>query len=170
MQYKDLLRGTVLLVAFEGTILAGISAFAINSEADDVLAAVSLAWWAIAMGIGVWLGRPSRTVEVLAGPLAAAKTATQLPSESPARIAFMRLWPVALFAILAGVAAPFVPQVTAIAAGFAFAVAGTWRNRESAVAAVEERDGVCFFIEYGNAFEAVKLIRTPGLRRDALRS
>ena len=33
--------------------------------------------------------------------------------------------------------------------------------------AVEERDGVVFFVENGSAFEPVKLIRSPGLRRGA---
>ena len=102
MQYKDLLRGTVLLVAIEATGLAAISAVTINSTGDDKLAALSLGWWLIAIVGGVWLGRPSRTAEVLRGPLAAAKTSTQLPAESPVRIALARLWPIALFAILAG--------------------------------------------------------------------
>jgi hypothetical protein len=102
---------------------------------------------------------------VLRGPLAAAKTSTQLPAEAPARIALARLWPIALFAIIAGAAGPLWPQVTAIATGFALAVATAWRNREAAVTAVEERDGVCFYVEHGSAFDPVTLIRTPGLRR-----
>ena len=141
MQYKDLLRGTVLLVAIEATGLAAISAVTINSTGDDTLAALSLGWWLVAIVGGIWLGRPSRTAEVLRGPLAAAKTSTQLPAESPVRIALARLWPIALFAILAGAAGPFLPQVPAIATGFALGVATAWRNREAAVTAVEERDG-----------------------------
>jgi len=165
MQYKDLLRGTVLLVAIEATGLAAISAVTINGTGEDRLAALSLGWWLIAIAVGVWLGRPSRTAEVLRGPLAAAKTSTQLPAETPTRIALARLWPIALFAIVAGAAGPLWPQVPAIATGFALAVAAAWRNREAAVNAVEERDGVCFYVEHGSAFDPVKLIRTPGLRR-----
>ena len=167
MQYKDLLRGTVLLIAVEATGLAAIAAVTINAAGDDVLAALSLAWWLIAIAAGVWLGRPSRTRRALSAPLAAARTATQLPSESPVRIALARLWPVGLFAILAGAAGPLLPQVPAIATGFALAVAAAWRNREAAVAAVEERDGVCFYVEHGSAFDPIKLIRTPGLMRGA---
>jgi len=33
------------------------------------------------------------------------------------------------------------------------------------VTAIEERDGVCFYVEKGSAFEPIKLIRTPGLMR-----
>jgi hypothetical protein len=57
--------------------------------------------------------------------------------------------------------------VPAIATGFALGVAAAWRNREAAVSAVEERDGVLFYVEHGSAFDAIKLVRTPGLRRDA---
>ncbi len=165
MQYKNLLRGTVLLVAIEATGLAAISAVTINSTGDDILAALALGWWLVAIAAGIWVGRPSRTAAALSGPLAAAKTSTQLPAESPARIALARLWPIALFAIIAGAAGPLWPQVPAIATGFALAVATAWRNRESAVTAVEERDGVCFFVEHGSAFDPIRLIRTPGLRR-----
>ena len=165
MEYKDLLRATVLLTASAATALAAISAVAMNAEADDTLAAVALGWWVVAIGIGIWLGRPARAAASLAGPLAAARTATQLPSESPARIAFGRLWPIALFVIVTGVLGPFVPQVPAIATGFALAVAAALRSREAAVTAVEDRDGVIFYVENGSAFEPVKLIRSPGLRR-----
>lgn len=165
MQYRDLLRGTVLLIAIEATGLAAISAVALNAAADDTLAALALGWWLIAIVGGIWLGRPSRTAAALAGPLAAARTSTSLPSESPVRIALNRLWPIALFAIVTGALGPLLPQVPAIATGFALGVAAAWRSREAAVEAVEERDGVSFYVENGSALEPVKLIRTPGLRR-----
>lgn len=167
MQYKDLLRGTVLLVAIEATGLALISAVTLNSTGDDTLAALSLGWWLIAIAGGLLLGRPSRTADALRDPLAAARTSVQLPSQSPARIAFARLWPIALFAVLAGAAGPLLPQIPAIATGFALGFAVAWRNREAAVTAVEERDGVIFYVEHGSAFDPIKLIRTPGLRRGA---
>ena len=58
MQFKDLIRGTVLLVAIEATGLAVISAGTINSTGDDTLAALSLGWWLIAIAGGIWIGRP----------------------------------------------------------------------------------------------------------------
>lgn len=164
MQFKDLLRGAVLMTAAGATALAAVSAVSINSEGDDTLAALALGWWVVSIGIGIWLGRPARSVEVLRGPLAAARTATSLPSESPGRIAFGRLWPIAMFVVAAGALGPFVPQVPAIATGFALAVAAAWRSREAAVTAIEDRDGVTFYVENGSAFEPIKLIRTPGLR------
>lgn len=167
MQYKDLLRGTVLLIAVEATALAAISAVIVNASGDAVLAAMTIGWWVVAFAVGTWLGRPSRTRDALATPLASARTATQLPSESPARIALARLWPIGLFAIVTGAAGLLWPQVPAIATGFALAVASAWRNREAAVTAVEDRDGVCFYVEHGSAFDPIKLIRTPGLMRGA---
>lgn len=167
MQFKDLLRGTVLLVAFEASALVIIAGVAINAAGSDLLALLALGWWSVAIATGIWLGRPARTRRALSGPLAAARTVTQLPAESPARIAFARLWPIGLFAVLAGAAGPVLPQIPAIAAGFAFGVATAWRNREAAVTAVEDRDGVCFYVEHGSAFDPVKLIRTPGLMRGA---
>ena len=68
-----------------------------------------------------------------------------------------------------GLAGLLWPQVPAIATGFALAVASAWRNREAAVTAVEERDGVCFYVEHGSAFDPIKLVRTPGLMRGAPR-
>lgn len=167
MQFKDLLRGTVLLVAVEATALAAISAITINATGEDSLAALTLGWWLVAIAGGLWLGRPSRTRRALAEPLAKARTATQLPAESPARIALARLWPIGMFAIVAGAGGALWPQVPAIATGFALGVAVAWRNREAAVTAVEERDGVCFYVEHGSAFQPIKLIRTPGLMRGA---
>ena len=78
----------------------------------------------------------------------------------------MRLWPIGAFALLVGVAGWFAPQVAAIGAGYAILIALAWRGRENAVAAIEERDGVRFYVEPSSAFEPVKLIRTPGLYRD----
>jgi hypothetical protein len=165
MQYKDLLRGTVLLVAVEATALGAISGIALNNEGDDVLAALALVWWLIAIAIGLLMGRPDRAARALRDPLAAARTSTSLPSEAPASIAVARLWPIALFAAVAGGLGAVFPQVPAIATGAALLFALAWRRREAAVTAIEERDGVCFYVKKGSAFEPIKLIRTPGLMR-----
>ncbi len=165
MQYKDLLRGTVLLAAAEATGLGAISGLAINQAADDVLAALALGWWVIAIASGLYLGRPDRAAAALRDPLASAKTSTTLPSESPASIALARLWPIGIFAVVAGGLGAVLPQVPAIATGMALLFALAWRKRDAAVAAIEDRDGVCFYVEKGSPFEPIKLIRSPGLMR-----
>ena len=104
----------------------------------------------------------------MARALASARTATSLPTESPGRIAFLRLWPIGAFALVVGGLAWLFPQVAAVGAGFAILNALAWRNRERAVTAIEERDGVRFYVEPTSALQPIKLIRTPGLGRDRM--
>jgi hypothetical protein len=99
--------------------------------------------------------------------LAQAGTATAMPEiGNPARAALARLWPIGAFAVIAGGLGFVFPGVSAVGAGFALAAALMWRSREGAVAAIEERDGVRFYVEPRSALQPVSLIRTPGLRRD----
>jgi hypothetical protein len=57
------------------------------------------------------------------------------------------------------------PQVSAIVAGGAILIALAWRKQERAVKAIEERDGVRFYVVPSSPFGAIELVRTPGLRR-----
>jgi hypothetical protein len=166
MLFGDLLRVTVLLVAGVATALGAVSVVVANQDADSVALAVAAGWWLVAAAIGVYLGRSILASEAMARVLAGARTATSLPPESPGRIAFMRLWPVGLFALVVGAAGWVWPQVAAIGAGYAILMALAWRGREAAVSAIEERDGVRFYVEPSSAFEPLRLIRTPGLYRD----
>ena len=111
------------------------------------------AWWLIATVAGLILGTPARAAEAIAPALRGARTATSLPDESDGRIAFMRLWPIGAFAVVCGVAGVFLPQVAAIGAGYAILIALLWRRREEAVLAIEDRDGVRFYVEPTSAFE-----------------
>lgn len=166
MLFCDLLRISVLLVAAVATALGGVSVLVANRDVDELVLTVAIGWWIAAAAIGVWLGRPSRAADAISRLLAGARTATSLPSETPGRIAFMRLWPIGGFAVLVGGAGWFAPQISAIGAGYAILIALAWRGREQAVSAIEDRDGVRFYVEPSAAFEPVKLIRTPGLHRD----
>lgn len=166
MLFRDLLRVTVLLVAGVATALGAISVITANRDADTTALVVGAAWWLAAAVLGIWLGRSPRAAEAMGRALAGARTATSLPPDTQGRIAFMRLWPVGAFAIVVGGLGSAWPQVAAIGAGYAILIALAWRGREAAVAAVEERDGVRFYVEPSSALEPVKLIRTPGLYRD----
>jgi hypothetical protein len=101
--------------------------------------------------------------------LAAARTATSLPDESPGRIAIERLWPIGLTAVIAGALGVVYPGVAAIGAGYALLVALAWRTREAAVLGVEDRDGVKFYVEPTSALRPVQLVRTPGLGTDRVK-
>ncbi len=68
-------------------------------------------------------------------------------------------------AVLAAGLAWLFPQFSAVVAGGAFLVALAWRKQEPAVTAIEERDGVRFYVLPGSPFGAIELTRTPGLRR-----
>jgi hypothetical protein len=74
-----------------------------------------------------------------------------------------------LFFLLVASAALAVvaPQVPAIAAGFALIWALYWRRQDGAVTAIEERDGVAFFVERTAPHKPMQLLRTPGFRRVA---
>src|SRR5690349_5253286 len=102
MPYTDLLRVTVLLTGAEATALAAIAAVAANRTDDTTTLVVAAAWWLVALAVGFFLGRPSRASDSLRDTLARARTATSLPSETPARIALGRLWPIGVTAIGAG--------------------------------------------------------------------
>jgi hypothetical protein len=167
MAFVDLLRMTVLLAAAAATVLAAVTAIVVGTTGDTLTLSVALGWWAIALVGGLILGRPSQAAEAMRPLLAQARTAIAMPEiGNPARAALARLWPIGAFAVIAGGLGFVFPGVSAIGAGFALAAALMWRAREGAVAAIEERDGVRFYVEPGSALQPVKLIRTAGLRRD----
>jgi hypothetical protein len=162
--YTDLLRVTVFLTGAEATALGAITAIGASRTEDTTTIVVAAAWWLISLLIGVYLGRPSRAAEDVRDPLARARTATQLPSESPARISVGRLWPIALTAVIAGGLGLFFPGVAVIGAGYALIVSLAWHTREGAVLAIEHRDGVKFYVVPNSALRPIELVRTPGLR------
>jgi hypothetical protein len=167
MAFCDLLRMTVLLAAGAATVLAAVTAIVVGGRDDTLTLFVALGWWTVALVSGLILGRPARAAEAMRHVLAEARTATAMPEiGNPTRAALARLWPIGAFALIAGVLGFVFPGVSAIGAGFALAVALMWRSREGAVAAIEERDGVRFYVEPGSALQPVRLIRTPGLRRE----
>jgi hypothetical protein len=168
MPYTDLLRLTVLTTGAEATVLAAITAIAGRRSEDATTLLIAVVWWLLAVGIGLYLGRPSRASDGVREALAQARTATSLPSETPARIASGRLWPIGLSTVVIGVAGIFFPSAAAIGTGYAILVALAWHTREAAVLGIEQRDGVKFYVVPTSALRPVKLVRTPGLRSDRL--
>jgi hypothetical protein len=166
MLFSELLRITVLLVAGVATALAALSVLVIQNDDSTFAAIFGGGWWLIATVIGLLLGTSARAAKGITPALRGARTATSLPSESDTRIAFMRLWPIGAFAIVCGVAGVAFPQIAVIGAGYALLIALLWRRREDAVRAIEDRDGVRFYVEPTSALEPIRLVRTPGLYRD----
>jgi hypothetical protein len=166
--YTDLLRLSVFITAAEATVLGAITAVAASREGDSTIVFVAAAWWLLALAIGAYLSRPARAAEDVREALARARTATSLPDETPARIALLRLWPIGLTAVAAGVLGIFWPGVAAVGTGYALIVSLAWHTREAAVLGVEARDGVKFYVVPGSGLRPIELVRTPGLRSDHL--
>jgi hypothetical protein len=87
-----------------------------------------------------------------------------LPEVRPGRILLNRLWPLLLCTVAAGALAFVYPQVAGVAAGFAVIWALSWRRQESAVTAIEERDGVRFYVQRTSPVKPISLVRTPWFR------
>jgi len=166
--YTDLLRVTVFITAAEATVLGAITAIGANRSGDENTVLVAVVWWLASLAIGIYLGRPARAADDVRDALSRARTATSLPQESPARITLGRLWPIALTAVVAGGLGLFFPGVAVIGAGYALIVSLAWHTREAAVLAVEQRDGVRFYVVPNSALRPIELVRTPGLRSDRL--
>jgi hypothetical protein len=93
---------------------------------------------------------------------------SSLPEVSPARLVVNRLWPLLVSTIGAGALAFLIPQVPAVATGFAVIWALAWRRQASAVTAIEERDGARFYVVRTSPFKPIKLVRTPGFRSNLI--
>lgn len=164
MRFVDFLRTTVLLSGGAATALAAISvlASATNSGSHALLVAVDLGWWVVATITGLRLGRHAQTNPPIARLLSSARASKSLPELHPSAVLVNRLWPLAVFTLLAGALAFLAPQIPGIAAGFAIMGALAWRHQDSAVAAIEERDGAAFYVEHTSPVRAISLVRTPG--------
>jgi hypothetical protein len=166
LRFVDFLRSTVMLSAGAATTLGVITVLAAGQSSDDLLVFVCAGWWLAAAAIGSWLGRKAAATPPIARVLADAKNATMLPEHRPGSVLINRLWPLLISMIVAGGLAVIVPQVTGIATGFAIIWALAWRKQDGAVQAIEERDGVTFYVERTSPVRPLQLVRTPGFRRE----
>jgi hypothetical protein len=165
MLYTDFLKSTVLLAAAEGSALAAVTIAVAASQDDTTTIVFAVAWWVVAAAIGGWLGRRAETTRAIGRLLAAARTSNTLPEIRPGSVLLARLWLLAVSAVLAAGLSWLFPQFAAVVAGGAFLVALAWRKQEAAVTAIEERDGVRYYVLPSSPFGAIELMRTPGLRR-----
>ena len=164
MRFVDFLRATVLLSAAAATALATITVLAAGSRADSLLVPVAVGWWLIAGILGARLGRRAQTTPPIARLLSSAKTTSTLPEHHPSAILLNRLWPLLVFTLLSGGLGFLAPQVPGIATGFAIIWALAWRRQDAAVAAIEERDGACFYVRRTSPIRPIALERTPGFK------
>ena len=166
MPFTDFLRTTVLLCAGAATALAVVAIAGARADDDTAILYVAVGWWTAAALIGLWLGRRPDVTDGIGRLLSSARATQTLPPLQPGTVVFNRLWALLLVTIAAGAVAFLIPQVPAIAAGYALVVALAWRRQSRAVEAIEQRDGVRFWVEPSSPFRPTQLARTPGFRRN----
>src|SRR3954471_9131967 len=159
MSFREVLRTELLLFAGAATACATVAIAGAQAKDNTTLVYVAVGWWIIGAALGLWLGRGGRPIEGIARLLADARSSQSLPEIEPGRVLFNRLWALALATIAAGALSWLIPQVPAIAAGFFLLAALWWRRQPSAVTAIEERDGVRFYVERTSPFAPTQLIR-----------
>jgi len=168
LPYAELLRTSVFLSAGGATSLAVVAVIGAQRDYSPAILIVGAVWWLTAAWIGLSMGRADKTEEDIREVLANSKSVhpgdKPAPLSDPGRIAWGRLWPILAAVATAGGLGIVFPEIAVVGSGFALLAALAWRNRESAVLAIEGRDGVRFLVEPGSPFKPVKLIRTPGFR------
>lgn len=166
MRFVDLLKTTVMLSAGAATMLAIVTVIAATGDRDDTLVLIGAGWWVAASIIGALLGRRGQVTAQIGRLLADAKVATMMPEHRPGAVVVNRLWPLLLSTVAAGAVGFVFPQVPAVACGFAVIWSLAWRRQDAAVLAIEERDGVTFYVERTSPIRPMRLVRTPGFRRE----
>ena len=165
MRFTEFLRTAVLLFAGAATALASVAIASASSADDPTLLYIAVGWWVAAAAAGLWLGRRRETSEGIGRLLANARYSPTLPEQEPGRTVVNRLWPLIIVIAAAAGIAFLVPQVPAIGAGYALLVALGWRKQARAVAAIEDRDGVRFYVQRTPPLKPTQLVRTPWMRR-----
>jgi hypothetical protein len=164
VRFVDFLKTTVLLSAGAATALATITVLAANAEPNSLLVPVSVGWWVLAALLGLGLGRRAETSPPIARLLAGARATTTQPEHHPGATLVNRLWPLILSTVLAGGLGFLAPQIPGIATGFGIIWALAWRRQDAAVAAIEERDGVRFYVRRTSPVRPMQLDRAPGFK------
>src|SRR3954452_1727737 len=165
MRFTDFLRVAGLLFAGAATALAAVAIAGAQSKEDTTLLYVAVTWWVLSAIAGLWMGRRSETSHGIGRLLADARHSPTLPEQEPGKTVVNRLWPLLIVIAAAAGIAFLIPQVPAIGAGYALGAALAWRKQSRAVAAIEDRDGVRFYVERTAPLKPTQLVRTPWMRR-----
>ena len=165
MRFTEFLRAAVLLFAGAATALGVVAIAGASAKDDNTLLYITVAWWIIAALAGLWVGRRPETSQGIGTLLANARHSPSLPEVEPGRTIVNRLWPLIIVIAAAAGIAFLLPQVPGIGAGYALGAALAWRKQSRAVAAIEDRDGVRFYVERTPPLKPTQLVRTPWMRR-----
>src|SRR3954469_12104687 len=155
-----------MLSAAAASLLAVLCLIGGTGNGDDTVILASAGWWEVAAAIGLWLGRRAAAHPPTGRPVAGAKAAKMMPEHRPGFTIVNRLWPLLVLTLVASSLAFLVPQGAGIGAGFAIIWALAWRRQDAAVQAIEERDGVTFYVDRTSPLSPMQLVRIPGFRRE----
>lgn len=161
MTFTSFLKATVLACAASATLLGLLALAGASAAYDGLVIPIAAGWWIVAAMAGIFLGRSSSTSPAIGSLLADAPISPSLPDSHPSRTLFNRLWPLLVATVGAAAFVTSAPQIPAIASGFPIIWALAWRRQARAVSAIEQRDGVRFFIERTSPLKPIKLVRTP---------
>jgi uncharacterized membrane protein YbhN (UPF0104 family) len=166
VRFGDFLRTAVLLFGAAATACGIVAIAGARAKDDNSVLYLAVGWWFAAALLGLWFGRRREATEGIARLLSDARTTPLLPELEPGTVLFNRLWSFGLVTVIAGALAFLFPQVPATWTGFTLMVGLAWRKQSSAVLAIEERDGVRFYVERVSPFKPTRLLRTPGFRKN----
>lgn len=165
MRFPDFLKNAVLLFAGAANALALVTVIGVGATDDRTLLYVAFGWWLAAAGVGGYLGRRPEPFAAVARLMAGARSSPALPELEPGSILLNRLWTLAAFTVVAGGLGFVLPHVPATAVGFPLLAAFALRKQAPAVEAVEQRDGVRFYLDRTGALKPTRLLRTPGFKK-----
>lgn len=163
MRFCDYLRTTVLLLGSSSIALLVIAIGASVREGSTLLMLVALGWNAVAVVIGMWLGRGQGAMESIRVLLSRSRSEPVFPKIEPGAVLFSRLWPVLVWAVIAGVGSFWIASLPAVTSGYGLIWSLAWRKQPLAVEAIEERDAVHFWIVRSATFHQPKLVRVPAM-------
>ena len=163
MRYCDYLHSSVLMIGSSAVALILISAGSLARDGGMTLVLLSVAWLAIAVVFGLWMGSGPSVQESVRTLLSKSRPEPVFPKIEPPAVLLSRLWPVLVITLLAAFTSYWFPQLAVAAAGWGLMWALAWRRQSDAVLAIEERDAVHFWIVRSSPFGPPKLVRVPAM-------
>lgn len=132
------------------------------AQDDQGLIAFASIWWLIAASVGLLMGRGETPLANIQQLLSRSRTEPIFPKVEPASVMLDRQWPVFAMVAAAVLLGLLMPPAPAAAAGSAILWALALRKQPGAVLAIEDRDGVRFYVVRTNPFAKIKLVRVIG--------
>lgn len=163
MRFCEYLRATVMLLGASSIALLVIAIGAIVREGSTLLMIVTLVWNALAVLIGMWLGRGAGAMESIRVLLSRSRPEPAFPVIEPGAVLLSRLWPVMTLALVAAIGSFWLESLPAVSAGYGLIWSLAWRKQPLAVEAIEDRDSVHFWIVRSPAMHQPKLVRVPAM-------